>query len=348
MALIGNRQEEFSFVQAAYRIWNNIVDSQMYVTGGTGSTNDGDEAYGGSNQLPHNGYCETCASVGMAFFSQNMFNIFGEAKYADNVELEMYNGILGCLSLEGNSFYYTNPMISDDYTRPMFSNVTPCCVPMFLKYYSELPEIIYAKTDSILFVNQYISSSAQTKVGENAVTVVQDTDMPNGDNAVFSVKTAGSLTFKLRMPSWASDFTLKVNGNVVDATVGDDGYIDVKEVIRLYQDYAESNQGMVSFQYGPFVYCAEEVDNTVSGLGNILADNAVSVATDAKIDVVYDDSTFELSLTGGEKLAVGMNMLIIEAKVDGKDVELVMIPFYLRGNREPGEMDVWIKETPAE
>ena len=164
------------------------------------------------------------------------------------------------------------------------------------------------------------------------------------------------------MPSWASDFTLKVNGNVVDATVGDDGYIDVaitsgttsveiqfsKEVIRLYQDYAESNQGMVSFQYGPFVYCAEEVDNTVSGLGNILADNAVSVATDAKIDVVYDDSTFELSLTGGEKLAVGMNMLIIEAKVGGKDVELVMIPFYLRGNREPGEMDVWIKETPAE
>lgn len=360
MAYIGNRQEEFGFVQAAYRIWNNIVDSQMYVTGGTGSTNDGDEAYGGSNQLPHDGYCETCASVGMAFFSQNMFNLFGEAKYADNVELEMYNGILGCLSLEGNSFYYTNPMVSDDYTRPMFSNVTPCCVPMFLKYYSELPEIIYAKTDSLLFVNQYIASSAQTKVGENAVTIVQDTDMPNGDSAVFSVKTAGSITLKLRMPSWASDFTLNVNGNAVQATVGDDGYIDVaitggtttveiqfsKEVLRIHQDYAESNQGMVSFQYGPFVYCAEEVDNTVSGVGNILKDNAVSVAADAKVDVVYDDTTFELTLTGGEKLGVGMNMLIIEATAGNKDVELVMIPFCLRGNREPGEMDVWIKELP--
>lgn len=363
IALIGNRQENFEFVSAAKTIWDNIVDTQMYVTGGTGSTNDGEEAYGGSNQLPHNGYCETCASVGMAFFSQNMFNIFGDAKYADIVELEMYNGILGCLGLDGNTFYYTNPMVSDDYTRPMFSNVTPCCVPMFLKYFSELPEIIYAKTDSLLFVNQYISSSAQTAVGDKSVTVVQDTDMPNGDSALFSVSSEGAFTLKLRMPSWANGAAVKVNGKTVSAEAGADGYIDIsltagrttvevvfgKEVIRLYQDYAEDNVGMVSFKYGPFVYCAEEIDNTVSGLGNILANNKVSVAKDAAIAVSVDESTFEIKLDGKNGTPVAYNVLKAEAEVNGQKVTLTLIPFYLRGNRllndkSMGEMDVWFKE----
>ena len=365
IAAVGNRQENFSFVQAAYNIWNNIVDSQMYVTGGTGSTNDGEEAYGGTNQLPHNGYCETCASVGMSFFSQNMFYLFGDAKYADNVELEMYNGILGCLGLEGNSFYYRNPMVSEDYTRPMLSNATPCCIPMFLKYYSELPEIIYAKTDSILFVNQYIASSAQTKVGETSVSIVQDTDMPNGDSAIFSVTTSGTFTLKLRVPSWTSGVTLTVNGQEVSAEAGEDGYIDVeitsgntlieivfdKEVIRLYQDYAEENVGMVAFKYGPFVYCAEEIDNTVNGV-NILANNAVSVAEDADVAIVYDDTTFELVLADGSTLPVGYNKLIVSATAGGNAVELTLIPFYLRGNRtissnisDRGEMDVWFTES---
>lgn len=352
IAYIGNRQERLDFVAAAERIWNNIVYSQMYVTGGTGSTNDGEEAYGGNNQLPHNGYCETCASVGMAFFSQNMFNIFGEGKYADNVELEMYNGILGCLGLDGTSFYYTNPMVSDNYTRPMFSNATPCCVPMYLKFFSELPEIIYAGTDSAVFVNQYISSSLETFLGDNKVTVVQGTDMPNGNMAMFSVSTAAPITLKLRVPSWANGVKLTVNGEPRTAIAGDDDYIDVtvegkaeikieflKEVLFLKQDYAQANVGMVAVRYGSFVYCAEQADNAM------FTQTDFSVLTGVPATVSYTENLFAYQQSANTRVDLGVNLIKLQAQSDGGNYDLTLVPFCLRGNRKQGYMTVWFKEA---
>lgn len=351
IAYIGNRQERLDFVAAADRIWNNIVYSQMYVTGGTGSSNDGDEAYGGSNQLPHNGYCETCASVGMAFFSQNMFYLFGEGKYADNVELEMYNGILGCLGTDGTSFYYTNPMVSHNDTRPMFSNATPCCVPMFMKFYSELPEIIYAKTENTVFVNQYISSSLETDLGNNKITVVQGTDMPNGNTAKFSVTSEKTVTLKLRVPSWADGAKLTVNGESRQAIAGGDDYIDVtvegkaeiqieftKEVVFLKQDYAQDNVGMVAVRYGSFVYCAEQADNS------FLGEEEFVINTDSTPTVSYSDSIFAYRQSDDISVAIGVNLVKAVAKVGNYYNQITLVPFYLRGNRARGHMAVWFYE----
>lgn len=357
MAYIGNRQGNEDFVAAAERIWRNIVGSQMYITGGTGSTNDGEEAYGGSGQLPHNGYCETCAAVGMAFFAQNMFRIFGEAEYADVVELEMYNNILGCLGLDGNSFYYTNPLVSDDYTRPMFSNATPCCVPMFLKFFSELPELIYAKTQNAVFVNQYISGSLQTDVGGKNVTVIQGTDMPNGNSASFTVVSDGSITLKLRVPSWANGAAVFAGDEELNAVAGEDGYIDVtvngkaeirvefvKEVQRVYQDNAEANRGMVAFRYGSFVYCAEEADNTFTGIGNILQNANLTVSDKAKTEVIYTEDMFSYDTDCESGIPVGVNLILVEVYCDRRVEKITLLPFYLRGNRQTGYMTVWLPE----
>ncbi len=351
IAYIGNRQQRGDFVAAAERVWRNIVDTQMYITGGTGSTHDSDEAYGGSHELPHDGYCETCASVGMAFFGQNMFYLFGEAEYADTVELEMYNGILGCLGLDGNSFYYTNPLVSDNYTRPMFSNATPCCVPMFLKFFSELPEIIYAKTDDTVFVNQYVSSSLQTEIGGKSVIVVQDTDMPNGSTAAFSARADKAFKLKLRMPSWASKAQVTVNGVVSEASVGADGYIDItvdgnaeirveftKQAMIVTQDHAQMNVGKAAFRYGPFIYCAEDADN----MG--LRDAYIKIPDDAEVTVEYDETTFEYSVDGLNKEPIGVNILKINS-VNGSSGSLTLIPFYLRGNRDVGYMRVWFDKV---
>lgn len=347
IAYIGNRRQNKDFVAAAERIWRNIVGTQMYVTGGTGSTHDGDEAYGGSNQLPHDGYCETCASVGMAFFSQNMFYLMGGAEYADAVELEMYNGILGCLGLDGNSFYYTNPMVSDNYQRPMFSNATPCCVPMFLKFYAELPELIYAHTADTVFVNQYIASSLQT----GSIGIIQATDMPNGNRA--SLTARGNFTLKLRVPSWANGAQLSINGQSAAATVGADGYIDVaidgsakidvvfvKEVLRVKQDYAEANVGKIAIRYGSFVYCAEADDNE----SRILNSADLFISANAATQIEYTETMFAYKQDGIHDVPLGVNVLSIQAAADRNAVTLKLIPFYLRGNRSHGKMVVWFNE----
>ena len=356
MAYLANKEENFSFAEAAYSIWNNIVNSQMYITGGTGSTKNGDEAYGGTNQLPHDGYCETCASVGMAFYSQNMFNIFGDAKYADQVELEMYNGILGCLGLDGNSFYYTNPMISDNYVRPQFSNVTPCCVPMFLKYYSELPEIIYAKSEDTLFINQYVSSTFDSKVGNTKVQLIQYSDVPTGNVMKFESRSEGKYNLKVRMPSWSTKADIKVDGLTYTFNVGGDGYINFelasgkheveitfdRQVMRMYQDYEEENQGRVAFKYGPLVYCAERIDNK-----NFIDDDTITISKTEEVRVELDETTFVRKIDEETSYAIPTNILKVNGNKDGRVRELTLIPFYLRGNRDPQEqkMVVWIKEA---
>jgi len=358
IAYVGARQQNDDFVAAAERIWRNITKTQMYVTGGTGSTHDGDEAYGGNNVLPHNGYCETCASVGMAFFSQNMFYLFGTAEYAEDVELQTYNNILGCLGLDGTSFYYTNPMVSDNYDRPMFSNATPCCVPMFLKYYSELPEIIYAKTDKSIFVNQYVSSSLQTRLGSGDLTVIQGTDMPNGNKAQFALEATGELTVKLRVPAWAKSVTLLVNGNQVDVVEGADGYVDVsvsagkttlsvefgKEIERIYQDYAEENKGKVAFRYGSFVYCAEDADNTSEKIGKFISRETLSVSKNAGATVSVVGNKFKYEQSKNIFVPLGVNVITVEATVASEKADLVLVPYWLRGNRTKGHMQVWFNE----
>lgn len=353
IAHIANKQSNFSYARAALNIWNNIVSSQMYVTGGTGSTNDGEEAYGGSNKLPQNGYCETCASVGMAFYGQNMFNLLGKGEFVDTVELEMYNNILGCLGLDGNSFYYTNPMTSYNYTRPMFSNATPCCVPMFLKFYSELPELIYAKTNDKLFINQFVSSSMQTHIGNNKVTLIQGTDLPNGNKLLLNINSSSTLLTKIRMPSWANGASLKVNGAQKELVLNEDGYIDVeinqgtsnieiifnKEVIRLHQDYAQDNVGQTSIKYGPFVYCAEEVDN-----GEIIKNKDFEISKNEEIFVEEDNTMFNLKVNGVKEVPLPVNILTTTGYYNGVNYDLTLIPFFARGNRKTGQMRVWFKE----
>lgn len=357
IAYIGNRQENFSFVAAAKTIYDNITGSQLYVTGGTGSTHDGEEAYGGSNQLPHDGYCETCASVGMAFFSQNMFYALGDAKYADTVELEMYNGILGCLGMDGHSFYYTNPMISENYQRPMFSSATPCCVPMFLKYFAELQSMIYAKTADTLFVNQFVSSTVQTSLNAKDATVIQHTDLPNGNFAQFTVNAGAAFTMKVRMPSWAENAAVTVNGSAIDCAAGKDGYLSValsggksvvkvvfgKTVLRVYQDYAAENVGYVAIKYGPFVYCAEGMDNAPAAM----ADSAVLKA-DAAFNVRLWSTVLTLKAEGKYDKPLPVNVLQTHITLqNGSDAVFTMIPFFARGNRDSGAgaMRVWLKQA---
>ncbi len=353
MAYIGNRTENDGFTEASERIWRNITERQMYVTGGTGSTNDGEEAYGGDYNLPHNGYCETCASVAMAFYGQHMFELFGTAEYIDNVELQLYNGILGCMGLDGTSFYYTNPMVSENYIRPMFSNATPCCVPMYLKFFAELPEIIYSIADGAVFINQYISSTLRTDIDGSPVRVIQKADMPLGDSAAFTVIAGDEVTLKFRLPSWTEDYIVFIDGEETEVAAGEDGYMDIvahkgtteirlqfrREVMRVYQNHAAANAGRVAFKYGAIVYCAESVDNIEAFEG------VISVPSRGESKVENDGDTFKLILSDGETVARNVNIIKTEITVNGKAGKLTLIPFYLRGNRGNTKMQVWFNEV---
>ena len=89
-------------------IWNDVVNKKMYVTGGCGALYDGvspygtsykppviqktHQAYGRAYQLPNiTAHNETCANIGNLLWNWRMLLLSGDAKYADVMELELYN-----------------------------------------------------------------------------------------------------------------------------------------------------------------------------------------------------------------------------------------------------------------
>ena len=110
MADLARIKEDQSMYDACETLWNNIVEEKMYITGGIGGTHLG-EAFSFPFDLPNDtAYAETCASIGLVFFARRMLEMKAVSKYADVMELALYNGILSGMALDGKSFFYVNPL----------------------------------------------------------------------------------------------------------------------------------------------------------------------------------------------------------------------------------------------
>jgi DUF1680 family protein len=83
-----------SYLGALNRLWDDVINKKMYITGGIGSS-QANEGFTEPYDLPNEeAYCETCASVGMVMWNQRMNMLTGESQYADILEKSMYNGAL--------------------------------------------------------------------------------------------------------------------------------------------------------------------------------------------------------------------------------------------------------------
>lgn len=207
-ALTGNVQYD----QAMDRIWHNVVDKRMYLTGGLGARRNG-EAFGDDYELPNlTGYNETCAAVASAFWQQRLFLLHRDAKYIDVLERMLYNGILGGVSLSGDRFFYTNVLESDG-TRSRSTRMPwftwPCCPTNIARLMPSIPGYIYAADAGTIYVNLFIGGSADLKLGEGAsakaLRLTQETRYPWDGRIKLTVATAApfEFTLNLRIPGWA-------------------------------------------------------------------------------------------------------------------------------------------------
>ena len=240
-ALTGNLQ----YTQAMDRIWHNVVDRRMYLTGGLGAQRNG-EAFGNDYELPNlTAYNETCAAVANAFWQQRLFLLHRDAQYIDVLERVLYNGFLGGVSLSGDRFFYTNALESDgarsrSARMPWFT--WPCCPTNIVRLMPSIPGYIYATGTDAVYVNLFIGGSADLKLGEGAkakaVHITQQTRYPwdGGIKLTVAPATASEFTLNLRIPGWARGkpvpgdlyryaekevpaFTLKLNGKIVSPTM---------------------------------------------------------------------------------------------------------------------------------
>ena len=110
MADIAAEYDDEELLGACETLWNNMVHRRMYVTGGIGSSGIL-ERFTADYDLPNDyNYCESCASIGLAFFARRMMQITKKAKYVEVMERALYNTVLAGIAMDGKSFFYVNPL----------------------------------------------------------------------------------------------------------------------------------------------------------------------------------------------------------------------------------------------
>jgi DUF1680 family protein len=364
-----------TLLAACRRLWENLTQKRMYITAGIGPVFS-NEGFTFDYDLPNDtAYAETCASIALVFWAHRMAHLELDSRYADAMELALYNGILSGVSLDGETFFYANPLAaypevnpyahaplgqSKHYRRSEWFDCA-CCPPNLARLLASLGQYVYSAGANEIYVHLYVQSKAELSLGGQAIQIEQQTDYPWDEVVRFTVQPERPAQFilALRVPGWCRGAGLKVNGQALDvAAISSRGYAKIDRAWRPGDQVeltlpmpvermeahpkVRQDAGRIALQRGPLVYCLEEVDN-----GPNLAD--VVIPAGAEFSVAFDPQ-----LLGGVAVISGdalrrdaqewQSALYRPAGSKMTHFTFKAIPYYAWANRQPGEMQVWLRE----
>ena len=347
--------------RACERLWQDVTSKRMYVTAGLGPSSS-NEGFTQDYDLPNDtAYAETCASVALIFWAQRMLNLDCDGKYADVMELALFNGALSGLSCDGVHYFYENKLESDGSQKRWDWHPCPCCTMNVSRLVASIGGYFYATGDDVIAVHLYGSSTAKLTVAGRHVTLRQTADYPWSGKISIAVDPEAPAEFalKLRIPGWAHGETLKLNGKPLDGAAKERGYVEIRrrwsagDTVELdlpmpvERTYAHPDVrmdiGRVALKRGPLVYCIEQADNAGAVPRLKIGVGATPVAAERPdllggiVTVVADGSLATAGDWDGS--------LYRTAPVGHEPAKLTAIPYYLWANREPGPMRVWIPQV---
>ncbi len=360
-----------AYAAAIDRIWNDVVDRKLYVTGGIGAMGSG-EAFGPSYYLPNaSAYCETCAAVGNDYWNDRLFLLHGDARYFDVFERTLYNGLLSGVGLDGKSFFYPNPLESSggNERSPWFG--CACCPGNITRFMPSVPGYFYALREGGVFVNLYASNTADFPLEDGPrLRIVQRTRYPWDGDIKLAIAPAKPTVFdlKLRIPGWArnepvpSDLyrfvkpdnepvRLLVNGRPAPLDI-QAGYATIRRrwkagdavelvlpmpVRRVVANTAvRADRGRVALERGPIVFCAEWPDNPGGKVRNLLLSDSTALTPDYRPKLLDGVVTLDGTAEALREDASG--------HVRATKQRFCAIPYYAWANRGKGEMEVWLSD----
>ena len=193
-------------------IWHDIVDTKMPITGGLGAIHS-HEGFGPSYELPNKeAYNETCAAVGNVFFNYRMFLLSKDARYMDVAEIALFNNALAGVNIEGNRFFYVNPLEADGVTPFNHGNAgrspwfgTACCPSNIARLMPQVSGLMYAYAEDEIFTLLYASNSTSIPLEAGTLHIKQESDYPFDGKVSLTLTTEKeqNFTLKLRIPTWA-------------------------------------------------------------------------------------------------------------------------------------------------
>lgn len=338
-------------------LWDELVNTRMYVTGAIGS--HGEQISSEPYDLPHTRnhpdriLGETCASVAMIMFSWRMHAITGESRYFDVIENTLYNHYLGAIALNGKGTFYYNPMRmvgdqsrkTDHGHRPATArcmlpeiNRTACCPSNMWRFFGALPEYLFSYDEDGLFINLYTSSTVNHASADGRqIALSVETEYPHGGDVRVRFDGQDPTPFKLRLrvPGWCRSATAQWPGQeekrvetgdylVIDRTWKHDDTVqlqfDMPVRMILPHPKVKANAGQVVFARGPVLFCLEKED----------VDFPVEKA---RVAIRPEEITQRVEVKWHPQLLDGIHMLHVPGLVDGKTVDLKLVPWSVRANR---------------
>ncbi|RZM06368.1 MAG: glycoside hydrolase family 127 protein, partial [Pedobacter sp.] len=232
-----------SLMNTLNKMWDNVTNRKMYITGGCGALYDGvsvdgtsykpdtvqkiHQAYGRDYQLPNfSAHNETCANIGNVLWNWRMLQLTGEARYADVLELALYNSVLSGVDLGGSKFFYTNPLAATakypyhlrwEGGRQEYIRLSNCCPPNTVRTVAEVSNYMYSISEKGIYFNLYGGNTLKTSLHDGAkIELEQTTGYPWNGNVVVTIKemTGNAPFLYFRLPGWCKQASIKINGKV--------------------------------------------------------------------------------------------------------------------------------------
>ena len=369
---------EQALVDALDRLWDNVVQKKMYVTGACGQAHHGasshvdmvHEAFIDEYMMPNlTAYNETCANVCNSMFSYRMLGIHGESKYADIMELVLFNSGLSGISIEGKDYFYANPLRkihnSMDYSSTESANREPyiecfCCPPNLVRTIAKVSGWAYSLAENGIAVNLYGGNKlATTMLDGSEIQLTQETQYPWDGAVQITMQKCKKEPFELllRIPEWAEGSIIQVNGK--DAAVkvdagsfasverkwkkGDVLTLDMPMDIKLMEGHPriEEVRNQVAIKRGPVVYCIESPDLPD---GTAILDVYLPAGSELKAEYRPDFLGGLTTISAEIKLRKDKNQGMYHelSKPEWETYNTQFIPYYAWSNRGTAEMTVWI------
>jgi DUF1680 family protein len=368
-------------------MWDDVTQHKMYVTGGCGALYDGvspdgtsykpdevqkiHQAYGRDYQLPNfTAHNETCANIGNVLWNWRMLQITGDAKYADIVELALYNSVLSGINLKGDKFLYTNPLAYSDAMpfkqrwekdRQAYISKSNCCPPNTVRTVAEVSQYAYSLSAAGVFFNLYGGNEFHTKVKNGSLKLTQTTDYPWDGKITITLQEAPNeaLSLFFRIPGWCREAKLVVNGKAHSVTLTPGAFAEIRSTwkagdkieltlpmpVKLIESnpLVEETRNQVAVKRGPVVYCLESVDLPK---GKTIFDIAIPAKNNLKPSPLTIENSPVMSLQGDAMLVNTTDWskkLYREVSTEApKTIPVRLVPYYAWGNRGHGDMSVWM------
>jgi len=349
---IAKHYDDKELFDACNRVFDNIVNKRMYITGGVGSTHIG-EAFTVDYDLPNRtAYAETCAAISLAMFAGRMQTMEVKSIYADIIEKVLYNGFLSGMSMDGKAFFYENPLEIDPYLNDVDFALEQkrrmpitqrkgvfdcsCCPPNIVRFIPSVADYMYTYDENTLLVHQYMESETEC----DGIKIKQITNYPADGRIELCCKTDKEY-IALRIPGWCRKFNLNCeyelkNGYAYIKVENSEKIIlelDMPVVLIEANRKVHENAGRIAVTRGPVVYCAEGIDN---------GEDLRSILIDPQFRFEVSKSEFMLpNLRAKAYKFSGSNELYRPICYEYDEVVLKLIPYYAFANRGESEMLVW-------